>query len=95
MTHRERLVELRNYIESKSEPIAEKDHKHLGKLIYYKDGEDYFNFEIRDYAQVCLMSGQIRVGQKFDSDNFTFNIDRFIIMVRHLFNKSRQKTEWR
>ena len=92
MTDREKLYELRGFVETEMVTPKERERNHIGNIIYYFDGNDYFTFEIVGSCEVVVTINSIRLDQ--NSKNFTLTVDDFIEDFKVTLSETTKKTVW-
>ena len=91
MTDREKLYELRKFVEAEMVLAKEKCHNSVGGITYYFDTSDYFTFKVRG-CEIAVMAGALRIEQ--DSDNFTLTVDDFIEDFKTTLKEIKTKKVW-
>jgi len=91
MTDREKLYELREFVETEMVEAKEKHHNHIGDITYYFAEDGYFSFQVRK-CEITVMTGSMRMLQ--DSDNFTLTVDDFIEDFKTTLKEIKTKKAW-
>ncbi len=91
MTDREKLYELREFVETEMVAPKEKYHNKIGDITYYFAADDYFTFKLRR-CEVGVQASGLKLEQ--DGNNLTLIVDDFIEDFKVTLSEIKTKKAW-